>query len=62
MRLLGGEGGAIVVFGHTHAPSLERLPGGHYLNLGDLLEAGTWGRVTDGVPTLERAGFGEGTG
>lgn len=57
-RLLVGGGEALVVFGHTHAPSLERLPGGHYLNLGDLLDSGTWGRVTGGVPTLERAAFG----
>lgn len=49
---LGSPG--LVVVGHTHAPSLRRLPGGAFVNLGDWVRWHTWLLVEDGRPTLYR--------
>lgn len=44
----------LVVMGHTHAPSCERLGAGTYVNLGDWVRWHTWLLVEDGVVTLLR--------
>ncbi len=41
------RGAALVVHGHTHAPCLERLDGGVWLNLGDWVTHRTYGVVDD---------------
>lgn len=46
----------LVVMGHTHAPSHDRLGSGAYVNLGDWVRWHTWLLVEDGVPTLFRHG------
>lgn len=45
-RTLAG-GASLVVHGHTHAPCLERLAGGAWLNLGDWVTHRTYGVVDD---------------
>jgi UDP-2,3-diacylglucosamine hydrolase len=43
-----------VVAGHVHVPERSELPGGVYLNLGDWTVHRTYGRLVDGVFSLER--------
>jgi predicted phosphodiesterase len=44
----------LVVFGHTHAPSVTQIGGGHYVNLGDQVRHHTWLWFEDGRFDLRR--------
>lgn len=44
----------LVVFGHTHAPGVERIGGGCYVNLGDQVRHHTWLWFEDGRFELRR--------
>jgi UDP-2,3-diacylglucosamine hydrolase len=48
------QGFDAVVLGHVHLPSLRQEEGKTYCNLGDFITHFTYGRLRDGVLTLER--------
>ena len=47
-------GAEVVVVGHSHAPTLEPLAGGTFVNLGDFARDGTWLSVGADGPELRR--------
>ncbi len=48
------DGYDIVVFGHSHSPTLEHRGDKAYINLGDWLSHGTYGVLRDGRMSLEK--------
>jgi len=49
-----GAGADVVVVGHSHAPTIEPLAGGTFINLGDFARDGTWLAIGEGPPELRR--------
>jgi len=52
-RLKISEGVDVVVMGHRHQPKLVRIDKGVYVNLGDWISFNTYGKMDEGVMTLE---------
>jgi UDP-2,3-diacylglucosamine hydrolase len=46
------EGIDIVVMGHRHAPVLQEIGGGVYVNLGDWISHRTYGELSEGTMKL----------